>query len=71
MPLTFHNDKITVEIKSVNCTELSYIYNTNFTVDKDDRYLEAIKEAIEQFTEDKSVQSLLQWDGKLKYKISL
>lgn len=64
-------EDITVIIYMVNNKEVQYTYNTQKHFSEKEGYVEAIQEALNQFKEDDSVQELLNWDGKLKYKISL
>jgi hypothetical protein len=60
------SEDISIIIEKFNDKNLSYIYKTSGS---QNRYIEAIQEAIQKFIEDEYIQKLIKWEGKLKYKI--
>jgi predicted RNA-binding protein with RPS1 domain len=64
-------EDVNVIINRFNERKLSYSYKTTKSKSEENRYIEAVQEGIQKFQDDKSIQKLLEWDGKLKYKISL
>jgi hypothetical protein len=68
---TICTEKVTVVIFRINETKLYYTYETTRYFTEENRYSTVVQEAIQGFKDDKLTQQFINWDGKLKYKISL
>ncbi|MED3562428.1 hypothetical protein [Bacillus xiapuensis] len=63
-------NEIDVVIWEVNDMKVYYVHSTSKNVCETDRYVKAIQEAVISFNNDKSIQSLLNWDGKINKQVS-
>jgi hypothetical protein len=59
--LTIEMERITVAFRKVNGQEIHYLYQTEKIYENEDKYVDAIKEAIADFRKNKALENLIQF----------
>jgi hypothetical protein len=60
-PSTIATEQITIAFRVVNGEKIHYLYQTEKSSENEDRYIDAIKEAVNDFRQNKALENLIQF----------